>query len=348
MRESPLKTACIGLNDAGRKLLEAARGLDCFKITAVADSDANLAQQTAKEYDCAFYDDYRRLVIQNVLDCLFVAAPIHSCAEHLKLAVKKKFSILKVPPLARNFSEAAELVRQAQNEGVVLAVANASRFAQSALAARGHFLQNQNDKPFFIFAAGGLSPNETPQTKWRNDPVQSGGGVILYECWETIDQIIWNFGVPQQVYCVGGSTTGDKQQRAYRTEDSAAITMKFSDMLSSNLLAGRAADAFAYGRESGKCFIAQGQDALVKCDDKTFEVIDSQGQFLKKESFNDDGLARMKNVLENFGSHLLWPDKNPLISPAADNLKNMAVIEAVYLSTRTGMPEEPARILKMA
>jgi hypothetical protein len=56
----------------------------------------------------------------------------------------------------------------------------------------------------------------------------------------------------------------------------------------------------------------------------------------------------MKMTLENFGSHLLWPDKNHLVSPAADNLKNMAFIEAVYLSARTGMPEQPGRILKMA
>jgi predicted dehydrogenase len=329
-------------------LLEATRGLDYFKVTAVADSDSNLAQQTAQEYDCAFYDDYRRLIIANQLDCLLVTAPIHSCAEYLKMAVKKKFNILKVPPLARNFSEAAELVKLAQNEGVVLAVANTSRFAQSSLAARGHFLQNPDDKPFFIFAAGGPASAETPQTKWRNDPVLAGGGVLLYECWETIDQIIWNFGLPQQVYCVGGSTTGDKQQRLYRVEDSAIVTMKFSDVLSGNLLAGRAAVASAQAQEPKKCLIVQGQDTLAKCDDKTFEVTNSLGQFLKKDSFDDDGLTRMKNVLENFGSHLLWPDKNPLVSPAADNLNNMAVIEAAYLSARTGMPEEPARILKIA
>ncbi len=49
----------------------------------------------------------------------------------------------------------------------------------------------------------------------------------------------------------------------------------------------------------------------------------------------------MKMTLDNFGSHLLWPDKNPLVSPAADNLNNMALIEAAYLSARTGMPEQP-------
>jgi predicted dehydrogenase len=348
MRESPLKIAVLGLNDTGRMLLDAARGLDYFKIAAAADSDSNLAQQTGKEYDCAFYDDYRRLIIQNQLDCLVVAAPIYSCVEHLRTAVKKKINILKVPPLARNFGEAAELVKLAQNEGVVLAVANTSRFAQSALAARGHFLQNPGDKPFFIFAAGTPLSAQTSQTTWRNDPVLAGGGALLYECWEIIDQIVWNFGLPQQVYCVCGSTAGDKQQRLYRAEDSAIVTMRFSDVLSGNLLAGRASEAWSHNGEAKKCLIAQGQGTLAKCDDKTFEVADSQGQLIKTDSFKDDAAVRMKSVLENFGSHILWPEKNPLVSPPADNLNNMAVIEAAYLSARTGMPEEPARILKIA
>jgi predicted dehydrogenase len=348
MRESPLKVAVLGLNETGRLLLAAAKETDYLKVVAVADSDAKLVGQVAEEYNCTAYDDYRRLIIQNQLDCLFVAAPIHSCAEYLKLAIKKKFNILKAPPLARNFSEAAEFARLAQNERVTLAVANTFRFAQSALAARGYFLQAENEKPFFLFASGDPAPVETPQTKWRNDSVLAGGGAILYECWEIIDQIIWNFGMPQQVYCVGGSTTGDKQQRLYRTEDSATITMKFSDTLYGNLLAGRAAIATSRSGESQKWLISQGHKTLIKCDDKTFEVIDSSGQISKKDTFNDDNPTRMKSKVENFGSHLLWPEQNPLISSAGDNLKNMAFIEAAYLSARTGMPEEPARILKMA
>ena len=348
MRESPLKVAVLGLNDTGRLMLDATSGLDYFKVTAVADSDAKLAGQVAQEHNCTPYDDYRQLIIANQLDCLLVAEPIHSCAEYLKMAIKKKFHILKAPPLARNFSEASEFVKLAQNEGVTLAVANAGRFAQSALAARGFVLQNSYEKPFLILAAAGEPACDIPQAKWRSDPVLGGGGVILYDCWEIIDQIVLNFGLPQQVYCAAGSTTGDRQQRLYLTEDSAIVTMKFDDMLSGNLLAGMAAVASSQAKEPQKWLIAQGQDATLKCDDKTFEVADSRGQNLQHNEFKDNGLDRMKNVLENFGSHLLWPDKNPIVNPAEDNLKNMAFIEAAYLSARTGMPEEPARILKIA
>lgn len=356
MRESPLKIAVLGLNDTGRLMLEAAKGFDYFTIAAVGDNDTNLAQQVARDLNCAAYDDYRQLIIQNQLDCLFVAAPLHSCAEYLKMAIKKKFHILKAPPLSRNFSEAAEFVKLAQNEGITLAVANTDRFAQSALAARGYFLQNPAEKPFLVLAAAGRPPLDVPQATWRNDPVLAGGGVLLYECWEIIDQISLNFGLPQQVYCpvlstvegVAGIAAPDRQQRLYLTEDSAIVTMKFNDTLSGNLLAGRAAAAPSTGNPRQKWLIAQGQDTLIRCDDKSFEVADSRGNRLRRDEFSDDCLGRMKLTLENFGSHLLWPDKNNLVSPAADNLKNMAFIEAAYLSARTGMPEQPDRILKMA
>jgi predicted dehydrogenase len=346
MRDSPLKTAVLGLDDAGRLLLEAAGGLDYFTIVAVADSDTNLAQQQAGLHNCAAYDDYRQLITQNQLDCLLVAAPLHSCAEYLRTAIKKKFNILKLPPLARNFSEATEFVKLAQSEGVALTIANLGRFAKPALAMKSFVLQNPTEQLFFILAAGGRPLSGEPQAKWRNDPVLAGGGVVLYDCWDIIDQITWNFGIPQQIYGVTGSTATDRQQRLYLTEDSAIVTMKFNDCLSGSLLAGRAADAPGKGPQ--KWLIAHGQDKLVRFDDKTFEVTDSLGQRLRQENFDDDCLSRMKKMLENFGSNLLWPDKNPLVSTAADNLKNMAVIEAAYLSARTGMPEEPAKILKIA
>jgi predicted dehydrogenase len=348
MRESPLKIAVLGLDETGRLLLEAIKDLDYFSVAAVADNDTKLAQQTGTMWNCAAYDDYRQLIITNQLDCLFVAAPFHSCAEFLKMALKKKFHILKLPPLARNFSEAAELVKLAQSEKVNLVVANPGRFAQSNLAMRDFLLQKSTDQPFFILAAGGQSTSSSPQAKWRNDPVLAGGGAILYDCWEIIDQIVCNFGIPQQVYCVAASTAVDKQQRLYLTEDSALVTMKFSDTLSGSLLAGKAAGAFSTGKEPQKWLIAHYQDAFVRNDNKCFEVNDLQGRCLRRENFDDDCLGKMKKVLENFGSHLFMPDKNALVNTAAENLKSMAVIEAAYLSARTGMPEQPERILKIA
>jgi predicted dehydrogenase len=361
MREPPLKTGVLGLDEQGRFLLDATRGNDNFKIVAVADSDPNLAQQFGKLWNCAFYDDYRQLITQNYLDSLFVAAPLHTCAEFLKTALKKKFNIFRMPPFARNYSEAAELAKLAQAEDVTFTIANLNRFAKPALAMRNFILQNPNEQFFFILAGAGIKKgtdpvlsdsSNSPQLKWRSDPVLSGGGVLLYDCWEIIDQIILNFGVPQQVYCVAGSTATDSRQRQYLTEDSAVITMKFNDMLCGTLLAGRAADSIVLS--SHNLLFSQGPNLTIRTDDKSFVISNNQGEQIKHEDFEVDYLDELKKAVENFGSYLLRPDeaasadKNPLICSATDNLKNMAVIDAAYLSARTGMPEQPEKILEIS
>jgi predicted dehydrogenase len=117
-------------------------------------------------------------------------------------------------------------------------------------------------------------------------------------------------------------------------------------MLCGILLAGRAADSIA--QSSQNRLTAQGQNMVLRVDSKFFEVTDNRGEQLKREDFEVDELDELKRAVENFGSNLIWPDKNPLICGVPDNLKNMAVIEAAYLSARTGMPEEPAKILKIA
>ncbi len=47
MGENKLKTAVLGLNEAGRSLAEAASRVDYFQIQAVADRDINLAEKVA-------------------------------------------------------------------------------------------------------------------------------------------------------------------------------------------------------------------------------------------------------------------------------------------------------------
>ena len=61
----------------------------------------------------------------------------------------------------------------------------------------------------------------------------------------------------------------------------------------------------------------------------------------------DDEFAWHTDLLKNFALSMLMPDKNKLYSSARENLHDMALIEAAYLSARTSMPEEPSKILKM-
>jgi UDP-N-acetyl-2-amino-2-deoxyglucuronate dehydrogenase len=339
MSERQLKTAVLGLDEGGQLLLKAASQIDHFQIQAVADKNTNLAEKTATEYKCSAYDDYRQLVIQSQFDCLLVAAGIYSCDEHILAAMKKKFNVLKLAPAARNFEEAAKFVRVAKDEGIKFAIANLSRFAQSFLTFHEFLQQGEIEQIFLIEAfhnAGDLI-----DSAWHTDPKLAGGGVLLRNCYEMFDQITWNFPMPQQVYSLNTNQAGDKQQRLYLTEDTAIIMMKFDDTLIGSLIALRRAGL----RPRREFLRVYGKNKILTVSRSRLTVSDSSGETHKQLQYNDDALGCMTKLLKNFARSILSPDENKLCSSGRENLKNMAVIESAYLSARTGIPEEPGRIL---
>lgn len=340
MSENKLKTAVLGLEEGGQLLLKAAAKTNYFQLLAVADKDSTLAKNTATEYDCTAYDDYRQLVIQNQLDCLLVAAGIYSCDEQIKTAMKRKFNILKLAPPARDFEEAVEFVRLAEDENIKFAIANPARFAKSHLALSRFLQQDQTEQISMITAFCSIGVESTGS--WQNDPKLAGGGVLLRNCYQIIDQIVCSFGVPEQVFSLNTSTAGDKQQRHYLTEDIALLTMKFSDTSFGSLIAGR---AFGPKQQFLKIY---GKEKILTVTETQFTVSDTLGEVIEDFQYDDDRLCGYTALLENFALSILQPDKNKLCSSARENLKAMAVIESAYLSARTGMPELPRKIPQMA
>lgn len=341
MSEGKLKTAVLGLDDNGQLLLEAASQTNYFQIQAVADRNTKLAEKTALRYNCAAYDDYRQLIIQNRLDCLMVAAGIHSCDEYIKAAMKKKFNVLKTAPPARDFEQAVELVQLAEDENIKFAVSNPGRFTKSFLALRQFLQEDRIEQIFLITAVRAVGDQHLDA--WQTDPKLAGGGVLLHNCYEIIDQITWNFAIPQQVYSLNTNTASDRQQRLYLTEDTAVVTMKFTDAFFGNLIASRRA-GIGPQQEILKVY---GKNKILTVTSTRFTISDGLGRVSGEFEYSDDRLCRQRKLLENFALSILSPDKNKLCSSARENLKDMAVIESAYLSARTGFPEEPARILQM-
>ena len=342
MSEGKLNTAILGLNSGGQLLLEASEALDCLEVQAVADKDTNLAEKIAGQYKCAAYDDYRQLIIQNQLDCLLVAAPMHSCDEYVRTAMKKKFNVLKLAPAARDFEEAAEFVRLAEEHQIQFAIGNPSRFARSFVKLRRYLEEGKIEHVFLLTAFCNLG--DQPQPGWLTDPKLAGGGVLLHDCYRMIDQVISNFDMPQQVYSLNTNKAQDKQQRLYLTEDTAIVSMKFSDTFIGNLIASRRAGA-GPKEEFLKVY---GKDIILTAGDTHLTVSDGLGRIGEEIKCDGDELACTTELLENFAGSILSPATNKLCSSGRENLKNMAVIESAYLSARTGFPEEPARILQMA
>lgn len=355
MGEGKLNTAILGLDEGGRLLLDAVTRIESFHLHAVADKDTNLAEKVAAEYGCEFFDDYRQLIIQNQLDCLLVAEAIHSCDEYIRAGMKKKFNVLKLAPAARNFEEAAELVALAEEEKVKFTVATTGRFAKSFVKLN-QLLQNGKIEQAAESGEQGAGTLESflltafcqvgdyPHHNWQTDPKLAGGGVLLHNCYQLVDQIVLNFGLPQQVYSLNTNRAHDKQQRLYLCEDTSVVTMKFSDVFVGNLIASRR-EGLGPDQEYLKIYC---KDRVITATAKELTVSDGRGEVIEWTEYDDSRLDCMVELLSNFAMSIISPDNNPIFSSGRDNLRDMAVMESAYLSGRTGFPEEPGRILQMA
>lgn len=334
-----LNTAVIGLGPSGRMLAETAQQTGYYNIIAVADPDTQLAGQLGQRYGCAAFDDYRQLIVQNQVDVLLVGAATYSCAEHVHAAIKKGFHILKLAPLARNFEEASQLVQAAGEQNVTFGVVNLPRFSP-AVSRLQQALQQAPAEDFYLITARCCYP--AAQEGWRSDPKLAGGGVLLHGCYELIDLLVSSFSVCQRVYFIASNQASDKKQRQYLTEDTALLTMEFGERLAANIVAST-----AFG-PAGELLRIYGKDTVLTLTDGRLTIGSPQGHSKKTFRSRTSRDMLMQRLLNNFAQSLLNPGQTPLTGTAQDNLAVMAVIEAAYLSARTGMPEQPGRILRMA
>ena len=118
--------------------------------------------------------------------------------------------------------------------------------------------------------------------------------------------------------------------------------MEFTDRLIANIVASN-----TFG-PAGQILKVYATDKILTLTNGALTVSNNQGTVLKRFKGKSTCETLTVKLLENFAKSLISPAENALASSAEDNLPNMAVIEAAYLSARTAMPEEPARILQMA
>jgi predicted dehydrogenase len=341
MSRDRLKTAVLGLKNGGEKLLSIAAQSEYFEIVAVGEKETETAQASAKQYGCAAFDDYRQLIMQNKVDCILVAAGIYSCEQYLRTAIKKKFHVLKLPPLARSFEEASEFVRLCEAEAVNLSVPVTWRYSKAFEQLQNSLKQGQMEQVLLVTVNCEYHKEHRPA--WHSDPKLAGGGVLLRDGYEIIDTLVQTFGVPEQVYSLITSTAADRQQRHALTEDSAVVMMKYGSDLCVNLVATRSPGPDS-ANELFRCF-GKNETLILERDKLRTET--KAGEKIKQKKISFDTNAAIKSALEDFALRIIEPEEHLLRCGGREQLQNMAVIEAAYLSSRTAMPEQTRRILAL-
>ncbi len=118
-----IKVGIIGTGFIGPVYIEAIRRLGNVKVVALAEVDAKLAKEKAKEFNIdKYYGDYNELLLNQEIDV------IHNCTPNFlhfainKEAIKAGKHIVSEKPLALNKKESKELLELIKKYSVYNAV----------------------------------------------------------------------------------------------------------------------------------------------------------------------------------------------------------------------------------
>lgn len=344
MTEQTLKIAAIGLTDSALELLDIAYDSGAYEIAAVADTRQERLEVCEHKYQCAVFTDYRQLIVTIDTDFLLFGEPTHQCIDFIRLALQQKFHVLKMLPPALNFSQLTELYRLAKKQQRLFVTMQKGRFRLPFEHIRNYLTQAKDDQSWHLVSAVCHVPMQVPEAdmRWLNDPNMAGGGVLLHNCYDLIDELLLCFGLPQKVYALTINQAPDRQQRMSLTEDTAIVTMQFTDALIAQICASRTLGP------ARRHLRIHGKEQHLTATEEEVVLYTNDGSLQEQKNYTDDVLSSQKRMIDNLTAFFQNPETCKLYPVHGFDLNTMAVIEAAYLSTRTGMAEDPTRILKLA
>ncbi len=148
-----------------------------------------------------------------------------------------------------------------------------------------------------------------PPTAAAGGPIRTlaGGGVLLHDCYALIDQLLWSFSIPEQVYALQTNQAPDKQQRLYLTEDTALVCLRFTDALMGSLVATRRNEVGPYG----VAIEIHAKNARLTVTEDQVELRTGDGRNDLKWQYDEDEQVATSRLLTSFARSVRSPQEHP-------------------------------------
>lgn len=329
-----LRVGLMGLGSGGSQLVEVlSSSARCDLVSVGAARPHRLERFSATYPGVSTYDDLRSMIVECPLDALFIALPPHLRSQYLPLAAERAIPVWALTPPGRSLAEAVETFSAFETAKCPLVV---SRWAP-ATAAQAH-LQVTSEKPFRPHFAQGRAMACVPESlDWRGDRSRAGGGALLHLGYPLVDAIVMCMGVPANVYAVAAGISRPTAA-SYDTEDTASVVCQFGNGAIASIdacwtTAKPCCELTLSGEEKTYSFSSDGVTVTDNACQTTAEVVPVLRNVFATE-------------VETFLAAVAGESEH---RPAAQrgHLRALAVIEAAYLSVRTGEAESPASLLEL-
>jgi len=220
-----LNAGLIGIGRLGKVYAhDLATRLTGVRFAGVADTNARLAEETAREYDVPkWYADPFALIDDPAIDTVIIVSPTHAHCEHVVAsAARRKPTFCEKPP-ALSLPQAQKMKDAVANARSFLQMGFMRRFDVGYAAAKKKVDEGLIGTPI-VFKSSSRDPYR-PSLEYANP--KSSGGMISDMGIHDFDLARWFMGEAATVAAVGG-TLAFPELNEVGDIDNAIVTIKFA------------------------------------------------------------------------------------------------------------------------
>lgn len=342
-----VKVGIIGAGGISQSHIAGYKALDNVEIYAVCDINEQRAIECSKNHNIKHvFTDFNEMLKLEELDAVSVCTwnNVHAPATIASLKAGKH--VLCEKPMAMNAEQALEMEKAAEESGRILMIGFVRRFGNDARILKD-FIDNGMMGDIYYAKATYLRRYGCPGG-WFGDKSRSGGGPLIDLGVHVIDLVRYLMGKPKVVAVTGstfdklgardnlkvkaGYLSADKD-KIFNVEDLAVAMIKFDN---GSVLNVETSFSLNMKNDLGNIELF-GTKSGAKLDPK-LEFFSEMNNYLVDVTPAHETALSFNGLFENEIAHFVDCVANgtQCISPAADGVELMKIIDAVYESARTG------------
>lgn len=196
-----------------------------FELVGIADSSPTALEEKSKKCpNVPTFLNYQEMIKELHPDVISILTPSGLHAEHTLVAAKHKCNVIVEKPMALRLSDADEMIRECDRNGVRLFVVKQNRFNESVQKLRKTFEEGRFGKISLLTSRVRWCRTQSyyNSASWRGTWALDGG-VLANQAAHHVDLLQW-FGGPIVSVYAKANTFGVKIE----TEDTAVGTIQFA------------------------------------------------------------------------------------------------------------------------